>query len=137
MDKLTNLLYQTNSNVIKESLWAVSNITAGPVSHVERFVESDAFDRVASLSKNSNIDIRKESLFVLCNAITGADFKVRTQIYEKTSGEVIKTLIKGCRIMETRLTRSCLEAIEELFRLDVTLGWSTTDQSILLQFERH
>jgi len=77
LDKLTNLLYQTNTNVIKESLWGLSNITAGPVSHVERFVESDAFDRVASLSKNSNIDLRKESLYVLCNAITGADFKVR------------------------------------------------------------
>lgn len=30
IDKLTAILFQSNSNLIKECLWALSNITAGP-----------------------------------------------------------------------------------------------------------
>jgi hypothetical protein len=30
IDKLTNLLYQTNVPIVKEALWSFSNITAGP-----------------------------------------------------------------------------------------------------------
>jgi hypothetical protein len=29
IDRLTNILYQSNSNLIKETLWAFSNIAAG------------------------------------------------------------------------------------------------------------
>jgi len=29
LDRLTNILYTTNSNLIKETLWALSNISAG------------------------------------------------------------------------------------------------------------
>jgi len=83
LDKLTNMLYQTNSNIIKECCWALSNITAGPTHHVEKFVESTAFDRIIVLTHSTNIDHRKESLWVLCNAITGADFSVRKKIIEK------------------------------------------------------
>jgi hypothetical protein len=118
LDRLTNLLYQTNHNIIKESLWALSNISAGPCSHVERYVLSDVFDRVHVLCTSTNIDIRKEALFVMCNAITGADMKIRVQIYEKTQGEVLKNIIKGCRINDSRLTLNILEGIEEFLKLD-------------------
>lgn len=73
MDSLTQMLYQSNSTIIKESLWAVSNITAGPVSHVEKFIESPLLERIMFLTENRNIDNRREALFCLCNAITGAD----------------------------------------------------------------
>jgi importin subunit alpha-1 len=74
LERLTNLLYQSNSNVIKECLWGFSNITAGPNSHIERFANSDAYSRIKYLASSHNIDLRKESLWVICNAITGADF---------------------------------------------------------------
>ena len=35
LGRLTPLLYQSNSNIIKEALWCFSNITAGPPSQVE------------------------------------------------------------------------------------------------------
>lgn len=34
LDKLTSLLYQSNSNIIKECCWALSNISAGPQAHI-------------------------------------------------------------------------------------------------------
>jgi hypothetical protein len=47
-----------------------------------------------------NIDIRKEALFVMCNAVTGADFKIRTEIYERTGGEVLRSFVKGMRFTD-------------------------------------
>lgn len=83
LDKLTNMLYQSNSNIIKESCWALSNITAGPGAHVAKFIDSTAFDRIVVLTTSTNIDNRKEALWVLCNAITGAEYSSRKEILMK------------------------------------------------------
>ena len=136
LDQLTNLLYQTNHNLVKESLWALSNISAGPCSHVERLVHSDVFNRVQSLTTSPNIDIRKEATFVMCNAVTGSDFKIRTEIYEKTSGGVLRSFLKALRINDFRLIINLLEGIEELLKLDEVLGTKNTDQAIAYALEQ-
>ena len=136
LDQLTNLMYQTNHNIVKESLWALSNISAGPCSHVERFVQSDVFERVQSLTTSPNIDIRKEATFVMCNAVTGSDFKIRSEIYEKTRGGVLRSLLKALRINDLRLLLNVLEAIEELLKLDEVLGHKNTDQAIAYALEQ-
>ena len=66
-----------NSTTVKEACWAISNITAGPVDHIVKFLESAAFERIMQLAKSNNIDNKKEALWVLCNAITGCDHIVR------------------------------------------------------------
>lgn len=73
----------------------------------------------------------------MCNAITGADFKIRMQIYEKTQGDVLKYIIKGCRINDNRLTLNILEAIEECLKLDTVLRIANTDQAVAINFERY
>ncbi len=126
LDKLTNLLYQSNSNIIKECLWSFSNITAGPSSHIEKFIESDSMDRVLFLTESRNIDIRKEAMYVICHAITGADVIIRAKIYEKTNGTIFGVMIKASYINEVRLLFHVIEAIEELLKLD---DWYNTFKS--------
>lgn len=103
LDKLTNILYQSNSTLIKECLWAFSNITAGPNAHIAKFIESDAFERIIILTESKNIDIRKESIFVLCHAVTGADLQLRSLIYEKTNGKIMQILLLAGNISDARL----------------------------------
>lgn len=98
-------------------------------------MDSDVFDRVQNLTTSPNIDIRKEALFVMCNAVTGADFKLRADIYNKTNTEVLRSFIKGLRINEYRLIMNLLDGIEHLLRLDEDLRISNTDQSIAIVFE--
>ncbi len=136
LDKLVNLLYQSNSNLIKEALWALSNITAGPVNHIERFVTSDCFERVLFMTENKNIELRKESLFVLCNALTGADSKLLAQIYNMTDAKILHTLIQGTNFIDNKLTMFILDSIEELLKLDSFLHIENTERSIKLIFER-
>ena len=93
MDKLYQHLLMTNSTIIKETLWAFSNITAGIQQHVKLFVEHPAFDRILVLTKNPNIDVRQEALWVICNAITGVDYELRKKIMMKGGDELISTLI--------------------------------------------
>lgn len=95
LDKLTNLLYQNNSNIIKECLWGFSNISAGSSAHIESLVDCEAFVRIKYLAQSTNIDLRKESLWVICNSITGADFPLRKKILEKLAPELIPLLIAG------------------------------------------
>lgn len=72
----------------------------------------------------------------MCNAVTGADFKIRTEIYEKTGAEVLRGLLKGLRINEVRLIMNILDAVEQLLELDAVLGTANTDQAIALALER-
>lgn len=117
LDKLTNILYQSNSNIIKECLWGFSNITAGPSTHVAKFVESDAFDRILFLCESTNIDIRKESLFVMANAVTQGDMFVRSKIYEKSCGKILLALIQATYINDARLRNNSLDAIDDILKL--------------------
>jgi len=74
---ITNIMYSSNANLIKECCWALSNITAGPASHIEAFLDSPAFNRTLDLTKSFSIDHRKEAIWVLVNSITGSDVVIR------------------------------------------------------------
>ena len=116
--------------ILKETLWSYSNITAGPPSHVEKFVKSDSFERIYELTKSRNIDLRKESLFVLLNAITGADLHTQQLIYERMGDSLLDTLIKALNLTnDLRLLNCTLEAIETVIRLDDWLGYGGGSQS--------
>ena len=44
------------------------------------------------------MDLRKESLWVMCNGITGADYKIRNAFLEKGSDDLISSIIQGLAI---------------------------------------
>jgi hypothetical protein len=88
---------------------------------------SDAFDRVFTLTDSRNIDLRKESLFVLINAVTGSDLKLRATIYDKTRADIFQRLLKALNFQDPRLQFSTLDGIEELFKLDDWLGTVNTE----------
>jgi hypothetical protein len=50
VDKLTNILFQTNSNLIKETLWSFSNISATSFEYADVFIRSAALERVIFLT---------------------------------------------------------------------------------------
>lgn len=135
LDKLFQLLFTSSTQMIKEALWVISNITAGPANHVDSVVKSDLFERICVLTESKNLEIRKEALFVLCNGITGADVVVVGEIYQKTQGRLIKILIDATNVIEKKLTMTLLDSIEAVLKLDEWLGTRGTDKSICLLFE--
>jgi hypothetical protein len=63
-------LYQSNSNIVKECLWAFSNISAGTGEQAKAIIESPAFERIMYLAESKNIDNRKEAMWVVANCLT-------------------------------------------------------------------
>jgi hypothetical protein len=86
LDKLTTILYAPNSNLIKECCWAISNICAGPPSHIAQLITSQVFERIFFLASSYNLDHKKESLWVICNAITGGDVDIKEKILSYNNG---------------------------------------------------
>lgn len=134
---LTGLLMQTSTPVIKEALWSFSNITAGPCLHVKAFAESNAFDRILVLSESRNLDLKKEALLVLTNAVTGADVKLRAELYDKTQAQIFKQMIFALDINDVRLLMGALDSLDDLLALDAWYGSEGTSYSLTAEFERN
>eukprot|EP00347_Sterkiella_histriomuscorum_P007064 403350389 len=137
LDRLSHMLFSSNSNVIKECCWALSNIAAGTQLHIQRMVESEAFARILNLAHSKNIDNKKEALWVICNSITGADPYLRTEIVTKGANEMISGMVKGCYCTDPRLLSNILEAIEEILNLDEFNSWKATEKSVAFMFEKN
>lgn len=50
LKQMSTLLYSSNSGLIKECCWALSNICAGPPEHISLLVNDPIFDRVMYLA---------------------------------------------------------------------------------------
>ena len=99
-------------------------------------MESHAFERILSLCSNRNNDIRKEAMFCICNAVTGADPQLRGKIYNSTSGQILQILINGSNFTDLKLILALLDAIEDILKLDDWLGYRNSEHAIYLMFER-
>jgi hypothetical protein len=69
---LTPLLYTSKTNIRKEAVWALSNITAGTPAQIAAVMEAGLFPRVIQLCSEGDSIVRKEALFALANAAYGA-----------------------------------------------------------------
>ena len=57
LDKVINIMYSPNHNLVKHSLWTLSNLTASGPSYCRDFVKSSAMQRSLNLARSQNIDI--------------------------------------------------------------------------------
>ena len=73
LNSLHNISTVGHTNIIKELLWILSNLMAGPPSHINAVLESPLIDRVIILTSSNNIELRKEALWCVCNALTTGD----------------------------------------------------------------
>jgi hypothetical protein len=69
---LGTLLCTPKTNIRKEAVWALSNITAGSPAQIAAVMEAGLFPRVIQLCSEGDSIVRKEALFALANAAYGA-----------------------------------------------------------------
>ena len=58
---MTSFLESTHRHIKKESLWVLSNLTAGPTEHIDAFIQAGTLPLVVNLM-SSTFDIKKEVL---------------------------------------------------------------------------
>ncbi|KAL9959731.1 hypothetical protein ACROYT_G033083 [Oculina patagonica] len=63
---MTSYLQSMHRHIKKESLWVLSNLTAGPTEHIDAFIQAGVLPLVMDLM-SSTYDIKKEAAICLCN----------------------------------------------------------------------
>lgn len=92
LDRLTNLLYTSSKNVIKECLWIISNICGGSSGHVTQIVSHDIFEKIVTISEGNNLELKKEAVWVITNAISLSDLITREKILRQNDFTVLIVL---------------------------------------------
>jgi importin subunit alpha-1 len=70
---LQKFLYHKIPNIRKEALWALSNITAGTLTHVKAALNSGVVMNAVALTKDSDREVTREALLVVTNVIANSD----------------------------------------------------------------
>lgn len=97
-----NLLLSTSTALIKESLWGISNITAGTLSHIAAFLNEEMLlNRVLVLMTHSNQSVKTEAIYVVCNFINSPSIESDwlRQLFEKRGFQIVQPL---CKALEDR-----------------------------------
>ena len=70
LTRLDTMLRSSKKEVRKEACWIVSNVTAGPLEHVQSVCTAGLVPRLIELSTSGRDDfeVRKEAAYALCNA---------------------------------------------------------------------
>jgi hypothetical protein len=58
-----------NPIIVRETCFALSNITNGTNSQLQIFLESNILPKIIPLIRSSNLEIRKEALWVIANIV--------------------------------------------------------------------
>ena len=97
---------------------------------------NDAFDRIFVLTDSRNVDLRKESLFVLINAVTGCDQKVLSIIYDKCQEILFTRILRALNFQDLKLQLQAVDAIDCLLSLDAWYGTEGTEKSMFAVFDQ-
>jgi len=71
LTSLATLLYTPKTQIRKEAVWALSNVTAGSPAQIDAVMQAGLFPRVVQLCGEGDAIVRKEALFALANAAYG------------------------------------------------------------------
>ena len=70
LDKVHNILFTTNTRLLKESLWVLSNLAASGKLYSESMVNHKIIERIVNLGLNLNVDVQMESLWVITTIVS-------------------------------------------------------------------
>ncbi len=119
----------TSSNVVlKECLWAVSNMAAGDQQCIQLILQTEGlFENILQCCKVTNIDTRKEAVWIVCNMITGSNKGLLETMLPINDCAIVKIMADALVLQENRLVGNVLEAIAMLLKLDAQNNWEGTE----------
>lgn len=119
---MTSFLESTHRHIKKESLWVLSNLTAGPTEHIDAFIQAGTLPLVVNLM-SSTFDIRKEACICLCNVAYHGPIYVKNVLDLGAMNSFINiikspdpdTIITGLKFIEMSLRN--FPASKEMFEV--------------------
>ena len=113
LSRLGTMLHSSKKEVRKEACWIVSNITAGPLAHVQSVCTAGLVPRLVELSSagREDFEVRKEAVYALCNACGGDSAQVLSGL---VASGVVQPFSDLLECADASLLLAVLEALEAL-----------------------
>jgi len=92
---LENFFSSGKANIIKEVCWCLSNLAAGTPTQAVKLIEHSVFERILFQAHHTNLELRKEALYVVSNAIITVDVIARERLLDLGEDSVILALLYG------------------------------------------
>lgn len=112
---LMNLMSHPKKNIVKESVWMLSNITAGTASQIEAVIRCPGLiQKVIELLESSDHNIQKEACWVISNATSGGN-----ESHLLTS--LVSSIEPMCKLLHSHDQKTVavvLEGLENFLRTD-------------------
>jgi len=114
---LTQLLEMREEQVVRETLWILSNIAAGTEEHVAALFRIRGMaEKVLLLSRDENPRMRKESYWIVVNALMGASEETSHYLLSGGAGHVLAQVLEEGEDSDVALVERCLLAIQIALR---------------------
>ena len=123
--------------LMKECMWGLSNITAGSENQIAAFLaEEELVNKVYMLANSTNIQIRREALFIFTNLILTTQMPdVRMNLVARQDYLLLKLFVQGLTtINDQNIILEILLAMDPVLALDKTFNL-TESNSISYKFE--
>lgn len=96
LEIINKLLGSSSSNLLKEVLWSLSNITAGTQSQVQAFLRyTQLFERIVILMKFPQDNVCDEAIWTMANALQNAEVSCLKQVYNFNRSDLLYELVKA------------------------------------------
>lgn len=120
LERLSKLLRNSKTSIIKEAAWTVSNITAGNSAQVQRVMETDIFALLAAVLEKGDFKSQKEAAWVITNTTTSGTPEQIIQLID-TFG-ILKPFCELLDAKDARTIKVVLTGLSNLFQLAEKLG---------------
>jgi hypothetical protein len=113
----------------KETMWMLSNITAGNNRQIQQVIDQDLVPRAMELLQAGDWDVKKEATWVLANAVVGG---TPEQVGYLVQQGAIQGLCSILEVNDTTVVETVLDALEAILKTgkagadDRTLQYFTT-----------
>ena len=126
LDHYHSLLCSSDTALIANALWGLSNITASTQAHVSTFFSHDSLlNQVLTLMSHPHERIRGEALWVICNAVNSAETNHLKSVFEEKRGGLVEPMTDAlARHHDADVTLATLQALIVLLNLDLQFGQS-------------
>jgi len=114
LQKLLALLENKHDAIRREACWAISNITAGPVEHIDAVISANMIPILIRMLKTEKFEIQKESAWALSNITSSGN---EQQIKYLVNQGVISPLCDLLRCNSTKTILVVLEGLENILQV--------------------
>ena len=130
------MTYYHDEALLKECMWAVSNIAAGTVEHVRSLLESPLVDIAIDNLTSAGKKVKKESMWVVSNITSNCIYDITEYVVNKG------VILKVCNLLETdgqydSLTIVCLEALKNIIRSGNIISQQGEVNPFKAEFEKY